>query len=133
MKKIIPIAGLLSILIFSACKKADTGNTNNNLAIRFQFTATLAGNYNFEVKTDSFYFTETANTANWFKTVTVTDNINKADTARFTVLPPLDWYGTPNQANGTLKIFINDVEKVSTTALFVGSDRPVGTTVSAFY
>lgn len=133
MKKIISVAVLFSIIIFSACKKAATDNPDINITVRYQFTATLAGNFNFEIKTDSLFFTETVNTANWTKTVNVTNNINRSDTARFTVFPPLDWYGTPNRADGTLKIFINDVEKASVTNLFVGIDRPVGTTIMAYY
>lgn len=125
---------LIAITVLSIaswnCKKE---NSNNQLNIRYQFTATLAGNYTLETKTGTLNYTETINNSSFTRTVVVTDDRAATDTASFTAFPPLDWYGTSNRADVTLKIFINEVERASVNAVFVGIDRPVGTTIYALY
>lgn len=132
MKKIIVLATLFTVFVFSACKK-ETDNSMNALTIRYDFTATMAGNYNFQAITDTLEFSETMNTAAWSRSVTVPVNRTSTDSAIFTVFPPTDWVGTSNEADVTLKIFVNDVEKTSGTAHFLGLDRPNGFKVGIAY
>lgn len=134
MKKLIfPLAILGIVLLASCTKDTPTDISNQNVTIRYEFNATMAGNYGFKVVTDTIKVNEIVNTAVWSKTFVVADDKAKTETTSFTVYPPLDWYGTNNQANGTLKIFINNVEAATQTSLFVGVDRPSGVTISANY
>lgn len=130
MKKIISFTALFALLLLWGCSKETPGSNNDNnvVLVRYQFTATLAGNYTFKTVTDTVMFSETVNTASWTKTETVKGN---AANASFTVYQPADWYGTSNETDVTLKIFINDVEKASGTAHLVGVDRPGGYTITA--
>jgi len=128
MKKTI-ILGLFSILIFAACKK-DKDDTNNSAkAVRYEFSATMAGNYNLQTITDTLVNTVTINTNTWTSLV----NVTGSDSASFTVFPPLDWINTSNEADVSLKIFVNNVEKASGTAHFIGLDRPNGLHIAIQY
>lgn len=130
MKKIIGFT--LLFFAFAACTKESVNNNNTTTVIRYQFTATLAGNYSFEGDADTVHFSETVNTASWSKTVTVQNN-SAVQNATVTVFPPVDWLGTTNETDVTLKIFIDDVEKASGSAHFIAIDRPAGLTVSTTY
>ena len=131
MKKILCFTALLSIFILGACKKDSTSN-DGTAVIRYDFTSTNTGNFNFETITDGTTFVATLNTVSWTKTVT-SYSASGAKNASFTVFPPADWSGTANVADVTLKIFVNNVEKASGTAHFTGLDRPNGVTVTTGY
>lgn len=131
MKKILCFTALLSIFILGACKKDSAGN-NGTAAVRYDFTSTNSGNFNFETVTDGATFVAMLNTVSWTKTVN-SYSASGAKNASFTVFPPNDWAGTANTADVTLKIFVNNVEKASGTAHFIGLDRPNGVTVTTGY
>jgi hypothetical protein len=130
MKKIMSFVAVSCVILLLSCSKE---TDSNNLAIRYDFTATMAGNYNFETVTDTIHFSETKFTSNWSKIVNVQRNNAATNNAEFTVYPPYDWLGTDNEADVTLKIFINNVQKASVSGHFTGIDRPVGVTVSTTY
>ncbi len=135
MKTTIFFTLLLCVFAFTACKKETAGNdngSNGTATVRYQFNATLAGSYNFRGATDNISFGETINAASWSKTVVMQNSVG-AQNATITAFPPADWFGTSNEADVTLKIFINDVEKASGTAHFIGIDRPAGLKVSTTY
>ena len=111
------------LLLLSACSKADNP-VNNRLNVRYEFTATLAGNFGFQTITATEVFSQMMNTASWSKTVSLQANNNASDSAKFTVTQPADWAGTTKNVDVTLKIFVNDVEKGKKTSTFVGADRP---------
>lgn len=136
MKKITGLALLFAVFALAACKKDTYLNDYNSSSksVVYQFTATKAGNYNFQGSTDSIPFSETANnTATWTKTVVVQKPFGMQN-ATVTAYPPADWTASGNEeADVTLKIFINNVEMASGSAHFTYIDRPAGLTVSTTY
>lgn len=135
MKKLMTCAALFSLLILAACSKEDvTGNNNNNqpAVVKYEFTATKAGNYNLETVTDSAIFVGTVYTDNWTNSANSKTEFS-SHSAKFTVFPPNDWANTNNTADVSLKIFVNGVLRASTTDRFVGVDRPTGVTISASF
>ena len=131
MKKILCFTALLSIFILGACKKDSPGN-DGTAVIRYDFTSTTAGNFNIETIADGATFVATLYTVSWTKTVNSYSASGVKNTS-FTVFPPNDWANTNNVADVTLKIFVNNVEKASGTAHFIGLDRPNGITVTTVY
>lgn len=122
MKKII-LSCCTLLLLLAACSEKENP-ANGQLNIRYEFTATLAGNYGFQTITGTNVFSQMMNTAAWSKTVSLQANSANADSAKFTVTQPVDWANTTKDVDVSLKIFVNDVEKGSKSARFFGLDRP---------
>ncbi len=122
MKKILLYCSAV-LLVLSACSKEDNP-ANNGLNVRYEFTSTLAGNFGFQTITGTQIFSGMMNTATFSRTVSLQANNNTNDSAKFTVTQPVDWAGTNKNVDVNLKIFVNDVEKGTKTATFVGADRP---------
>ncbi len=131
MKKILCFTALLSLFFLGACKK-DSSSTDGTAVIRYDFTSTTAGKFNFETVADGATFVASLTTVSWTRTVNSYSASGTKNTS-FTVFPPNDWANTTNVADVTLKIFVNNVEKASGTAHFIGLDRPSGITISTAY
>jgi hypothetical protein len=135
MKKIILLFTLVSAIIFSSCKKDDPAAANGNtITLRYDFTADVAGEYDFAYSVDTAINYETLNTQSWSRTVIVTrPATSQVDSASLTVFPPAAWIGTTIQANAIVKIFVNGVEKAQNAAVIGGFDRPTGLTAKTTF
>ena len=131
MKRIVFLSTLLSAFIFSSCSKSNNDNASASSikTIRYDFTTTNAANYGIQAIADTLIYSDSATALTWSKTITVMGS----DSAFFAVYPPVAWVNTTNAADVSLKIFVNNVEKASNTAHFIGLDRPNGLKISTAY
>ena len=133
MKKLSLLAMLACGLIISSCDKDDDppANTNKVTNVRYELTTTTVGDYLIEYTVDTTLSYDSAlNTTNWSRTAQVTRPQNASgDSAVLTVIPPEAWIGTTTNTLATLRIFVNDAEKVKDTATIGGFDRPARFTV----
>lgn len=135
MKKITVIASMLSMLFIASCDKNDDVQTvtgtgikapNTPVTLRYEFTASQTGTYDFQTVADTIIRAEEVNTNSYTKTIQFPGDHNGLDSASFTVFPPLDWVGTGIQSNVSMKIYVNNVVKASTTGVLYGVDRANG-------
>ena len=119
----------LLVLFFAACKKDDPApvTPSNQVTLKFEFTADTTAAYDVAYTIDTAIINETYVGQNWSKTVIVTKaSATSVDSAGIIVYPPAVWVGTSSDANATVKIFVNGVEKASNSAVLAGYDRPTG-------
>lgn len=137
MKKSILLLSIVSgALFFSSCKKDDpvTETNSSEKKIRFEFTADAAAQYHLFANADTLGYDEVINTASWSKVITVKPVKQPGrDTATLFVLPPDTWMTTHEHANITMKIFVDDVEKVSKSMELAWVDRPAGNNIKIGY
>lgn len=125
MKKLLVLAAI--IVSFSACSKDDGVNSNaQNITVRYEFTADVLETYDIQTGEVTMLNSEAVRTQNYSRTVTYSKNEVAGDSAVIKVFPPLAWVGTSLQTTGTVKIFVDNVEKASNTAVIGGFDRPYG-------
>ncbi|MEO6671221.1 MAG: hypothetical protein ABIN36_17190 [Ferruginibacter sp.] len=129
MKKYSLFVMIAAVLVAAGCSKSDSNTDTGIKTIRYDFTTTNAADYSIQAIADTLVYTENATALTWSKTVTVTGS----DSAFLTVFPPAAWLGTTNEADVTVKITVNDVEKASANAHFIAIDRPNGLKVGASY
>ena len=118
-----------SVFLF-ACKKDSTNPGNNNTggvgtttSIRYEFSADVSGAYKLTAQAATWTHDETISGSSWSKTITSPPKTAATDTAYLIVYAPDSWQNTPNQANVTLKIFVNNAEKASRSFVLVWIDR----------
>ena len=130
MKKRMCLAAFCCMILFFSCSKE---KFSNEVIIRYDFSATLDGNYQFVIVADTIQQSETNFTSDWSKTITVNKSSNSSGNTEFAVFPPADWAGTDNAATVNLKIFVNNTVRASESGQLTGAGRPQGVRVSTTY
>ena len=137
MKKFFVWSLILSAAFLLSCKKDDptpVTPVNSTITLRYDFTSDTAGVFSFTYAADTTEINQSDSVKTWTKSLTVTKVAGAAgDSASLSVLPPPVWVGTMTQANVTIKIFVNDVEKASRSGVIGGFDRPEPFTIKAAY
>ena len=134
MKKLLILFAILGVALLVSCNKDDDPMPDTGMrAIRFQFVSDVPGEYELSASANNTEGAdEVINGTSWSKTIGATKT-GGADTASLFVLPPDSWMGTSTQANVTLRIFVNDVERASKSFVMVWLDRPSNYNIKAAY
>lgn len=135
-QSLLAIFFLASIFLF-ACKKDDPNPNNTGIggttSVRYEFTADVAAAYKLSTLTGTLAYDETISASTWSKTVSSPPKTAASETANLIVYAPDAWQNTQNQANVTLKIFVNNVEKATKSFVLIWLDRGSAFQLKATY
>lgn len=134
MKNVLTTLFFLSAILLFACKKDNpSGGIGSSSGIRYEFTADVPAAYRISTLTGTLGYDETISGTSWSKTVASPPKTAASDTASLIVFAPDSWMNTQNQANITMKIFVNDILKGSKSMVLIWVDRPSGNQLKVAY
>lgn len=129
MKSFFLLLTVFASILFISCGKSDPGPNNNTQnttpkSLRFEFTTNVAADYGIHGTAGTAAFDERVTSLTWSKTITGIRTGTGRDSASLIVTPPVAWENTTNQANVTLKIFVDNVQKATKDMVVLWLDRP---------